>query len=804
MEDYGYQSDNESCNDSDHALYFKKYSSGELYKGSTEKLNIFNNIITNNNNNSKKRCTVRDIILYTLAVVAGISLLSIPLCLVLKSNSDSFNGCISFKVKCPPEFERPPLILIAMDGFRYDYIEKWSNYTPAINDLISNGVVSPMRPVFPTNTFPNLYSIVTGLYPISHGIVNNEFLDREIDTEFNTKSEETDETEWYKGEAIWSTAMRQGIKAATFFWPGSDKVRNNKRPTMFREYNESVPFSKRVETVLRWLNMDTGYRAYIYALYLEEPGNTVMKYGPDSVEVGNAIKKVDSAIEILMDGLKDMNLIGCANVILVSDHGISKVDLNKIIKVKELVKNYEVAVKPGNFPVIRPNSITEVGFFNYRGLISDMKNSSCEKQSFIVDFKSKLPKRFHYSNGFRVDVLSAYLEDGWQFTDENDNVKYQSGGLHGGDNSFPDMKAIFIGYGPAFLNDISAPIFDNIELYNLMCEITGIKPANNNGTLGSLNHILRNPVNSGKFPQDVTKESSCNRHSYTGKDYGCYCKDIMRNPRGNKKERANMRAKSYTFNLPFGKPSVYAEDDYCILKNNDYVTAYSKPYKSPLWTSFTLDDYNITDLYNNTCYIQDMRIMYHINLCKFYKNQNDIGFNFLYPVSIYTDNIQNLFETNTSPMYNNFIKVWNVFMKFILKEYIHEYGTVNVMVGPVYDNNSDGNRDSIRLIMNMLSRQRQQIFVPSDYFIILTSCHDKNTPLKDCFKNIRINAFVLPNSNTYYDNRCDDIELVKYVRNLLHIHRVRVRDIELLTEMNFYRDVYKQSSNITFLKTYLD
>ncbi|QRM15325.1 alkaline phosphodiesterase-like protein [Mudlarkpox virus] len=801
MEDHGYQSDGESYDSSTHALY--KDSNVYGCNSVKEEQHKHTDIFSTSNSIKKRKCTVRDIILYSLAVIAGISLISIPLCLVFKSTTSSYMGCISFRVSCPPEFERPPLILIALDGFRYSYLEKWVNNTPNINELIRTGVKAPMRPVFPTNTFPNLYSIVTGLYPVSHGIVNNEFIDRLSDTEFTVTSEDTDEVQWYKGDAIWTTAMKQGVKSAAFFWPGSDKVRNNKRPTMFREYNQSVSFNDRVETVLKWLKMDKGYKAYLYTIYFEEPGVTGLAKGPDSEEIGSALKKVDDAIGKLMLGLKEINIIGCANIILVSDHGMGKVDLNKVINTKELVKEHKVTISPGSFPSIRPKDMGDTGLFNYRKLMSDMMNCSERNQSFIVDFRSKLPKRLHYSSGFRVDLLGVYLQDGWQFTDENNNIKYQSGGIHGGDNMFPDMTAIFIGYGPAFLDDITVPIFDNIELYNVMCEIIGIKPSNNNGTRGSLNHILRNPASIPKFPQDITRESSCNRHSYTGKDYGCYCTDITRNSKGNKKERASTRATSYSYNLPFGKPSVSAEDDYCVLKNDEYVTAYSKPHRSPIWTSFTVDNYNITELYNNTCYIQDMRIMYHINLCRFYKTRlNDgISFSFLYPTSNDNDNIQNLFETNTSPMYKNFIKIWELLMTDFLRDYVEKHGEVNVMVGPVFDNNSDGKKDSIRLLMTMISRQ--QVHIPTDYFTILTSCKDSNTQLKDCI-NIEVDAFVLPNSDDYYDRQCYNNITNDDVKKLIKLHRVRVRDIELLTEMSFYRNLYKKSSNISFIKTHLD
>ncbi|AUD40134.1 alkaline phosphodiesterase [Flamingopox virus FGPVKD09] len=806
--DHGYQSDEErSIYSEDYTLYTIKEESKECISDAdnssiidkNKKVDIFYNVPI-----KKRKCETRDILLYSLSIIAAISVIMIPLCLLFGSRDSRFGGCISFSVTCPPEFERPPLILIAMNGFRYDYLDKWEKYIPTIKDLTDHGVRAPMRPVYPTNTFPNLYSIVTGLYPVSHGIIDNEFIDRETDIEFTIGSEETEEVQWFKGEPIWTTIMKNGLKSATFFWPGSDKVIPRKRPTMYRNYNKSVPYEERVNTILKWLKMDTGYRPYFYALYFEEPGSSGYEYGPDDERVGEALEKVDKAIALLMKGLEEMKLIGCANVILVSDHGMSNVDPKKIVNLKDYIKTHDVVIKPGAAPVIRPKDIAQTGVFDYSGIIS---STSCvmDDQPFIVSYRSKLPKRLHYGSGFRTEILGVYLEEGWQLTDENGNLEHRSGGFHGSDNNFQDMTAVFVGYGPAFLDDVRVPIFDNIELYNVMCEILGIKPANNNGTVGSLNNILRNSRYTHSSSLDITKESTCDRHAYVGDHLkGCTCNNVDRfSSKGNKEDRSRTRSSSYIYNLPFGKPAILLNNHHhCVIKNDHYVTAYSKIHILPLWTSFSLDSsYNSTNIYNETCYLQDMRIMYSKEACRYYSTQKVVTYGYLYPANDL--DFQSLLETNIVPMYPNFKKIWEVFISSILSRYVQKYGIVNVITGPVFDNDSNGIRDRDRLI-SMLSGYNK-VYVPTDYFVILTYCNDKYSSLNDCSTNLKAEAFVVPNSDSYYNEWCsrENITSVSYVSKILNLHRVRVKDIETLTGMSFYRNVYKTSSNIAYLKTYI-
>ncbi|XP_008945823.1 PREDICTED: ectonucleotide pyrophosphatase/phosphodiesterase family member 1-like, partial [Merops nubicus] len=185
--------------------------------------------------------------------------------------------------QCPKGFTKSPVLLFSLDGFRAEYLQTWGGLLPVISKLQKCGTyTSSMRPVYPSKTFPNHYSIVTGLYPESHGIIDNKMYDPKRNAFFTLKSEEKFNPQWYQGQPIWLTAMYQGLKAATFFWPGSDVAVNGTFPNLYEIYNSSIPFEERVVTVLRWLQLPEDERPHFYTLYLEEPDASGHQFGPVS------------------------------------------------------------------------------------------------------------------------------------------------------------------------------------------------------------------------------------------------------------------------------------------------------------------------------------------------------------------------------------------------------------------------------------------------------------------------------------------------------------------------------------------
>uniref|UniRef100_A0A8C6SSC5 Ectonucleotide pyrophosphatase/phosphodiesterase 1 n=1 Tax=Neogobius melanostomus TaxID=47308 RepID=A0A8C6SSC5_9GOBI len=309
--------------------------------------------------------------------------------------------------QCPPGFTKPPLILVSLDGFRAEYLKDHSSHIPVINALRKYGTSTPhMRPVYPTKTFPNHYSIVTGLYPESHGIVDNKMYDVKRNAFFSLKTNEKFNAEWYQGEPVWVTAMRQNLKTATFFWPGSDVNITGTFPTFYHMYDQKVNFEKRVTTMFEWLELPEGQRPDFLTLYMDEPDSSGHRHGPGSKQVVEALENVDRILGMFMDGLKERNLHNCVNLIVVSDHGMEEATCDKAVFVSSYVNDTEgFTVIQGPAARIRPSRLPE-------------EYSTCEflthDQAMRPYLKEHLPKRFHFAHHERIERGHLYMKEGWQ------------------------------------------------------------------------------------------------------------------------------------------------------------------------------------------------------------------------------------------------------------------------------------------------------------------------------------------------------------------------------------------------------
>ncbi|MDW7680937.1 MAG: ectonucleotide pyrophosphatase/phosphodiesterase, partial [bacterium] len=235
----------------------------------------------------------------------------------------------------------PHLILVSFDGFRWDYPQR--GLTPNLELMAQNGVSAlSLKPVFPTKTFPNHYSIITGLYPINHGIILNDFLDRFHQKRYKLGDVESiRNAQWYWGEAFWETAERQGIKTGSYFWPGSELTLDYRRPTFFEFYDHDRPYTKRVEAVLDWLSLPVEQRPHFVTLYFDATDTDGHRYGPHSPEIDQAIQRLDNILGMLFDGLKQIGLEEQTNIIVVSDHGMSAVSNQRLINIDRLISNFK-------------------------------------------------------------------------------------------------------------------------------------------------------------------------------------------------------------------------------------------------------------------------------------------------------------------------------------------------------------------------------------------------------------------------------------------------------------------------------
>lgn len=381
---------------------------------------------------------------------------------------------------------KPTVILISFDGFRWDYMEKTD--TPNLQHLAANGVrAQRMIPSFPSKTFPNHYTLVTGLYPENHGIVSNRMWDPNLNKAFVYKDSLNNlESVWWGGEPIWSTAVKQGQRSATFFWPGSEAEIGDIRPTYSRPYDGKVPDSSRADQVLQWLDLPVEQRPTLITLYFSLTDEIGHKYGPESKEILSAIRAMDTVAGRLIDGLKARSLFNKVNIIVTADHGFATVSADSLIFLDDYIDMSSV------------NAIMEspvVGLRSKDGdnqkLFDIMANAHTHMHAYNKD---NMPPRFHYSKNDRISPVVLVADEGWSITTKsylNKHKDYQFGGNHGFDNELLCMGAIFVAHGPAFKKGYLVEPFQNIHVYELMTHILGLKPAPNDGSFDAVKKMLK-------------------------------------------------------------------------------------------------------------------------------------------------------------------------------------------------------------------------------------------------------------------------------------------------------------------------
>ncbi|MEP6718470.1 MAG: ectonucleotide pyrophosphatase/phosphodiesterase [bacterium] len=386
---------------------------------------------------------------------------------------------------------RPTVILISLDGFRYDYLAKYPS--PHLNSLARTGVRARwLIPSFPTKTFPNHYSIATGLYPAHHGIVENEFYDPQFNAVFNLhKREEVEKGRWWLGEPIWVTAEKQNQRAAAMFFPGTEAEIAGKRPSYWKVYDAKVPNADRVDMVLQWLDLPLGQRPTLFTLYFSDTDEAGHHFGPDSKQTRHAVAELDTAIGRLISGLRTRQIFTQVNLIIVSDHGMAAVDPKNMILLDQM---FDISLAEHIFwtPEIvsifpRPGQALKIYSSLRRRLPPQAR----------VFRKSEIPERFHYRNNPRIAPLLVLPDEGWALmnreglTEINKSASGPAKGRHGYDNQLRSMRAIFIGHGQAFRSHAVVAPFGNIQIYNIMTRILGLKAAPNDGDFAVSRQVLK-------------------------------------------------------------------------------------------------------------------------------------------------------------------------------------------------------------------------------------------------------------------------------------------------------------------------
>lgn len=384
---------------------------------------------------------------------------------------------------------KPTVILISLDGFRYDYLDKY--HPPNLTALAKTGVRAKwMIPSFPTKTFPNHYTIATGLYPENHGIVENNVYD--FGTVFSmSKIDQVLDPRWWGGEPIWVTAEKQGQIAASYFFVGTGTEIQGRWPSIYRNYNGKVPNTLRVDKVLGWLDLPVEKRPTMISMYFSTTDDVGHEFGPDAEETKYAVWEVDEYIGRLISGLRARGVENEANIVVVSDHGMANYFPKDATFLDDFF-DFGLAEK-----IIWTNEIVQI--FPKEGRtdeifvkIKNLPKTTCWK-------KGELPERLHYNHGKRVAPIVCSSALGWMTTNhkryeewyEDLEEKDHPRGAHGYDNRYQEMQATFIAHGRAFKKGVIVEPFENVNVYELMCWILRLKPAKNDGALSNVSGMFR-------------------------------------------------------------------------------------------------------------------------------------------------------------------------------------------------------------------------------------------------------------------------------------------------------------------------
>jgi len=386
-----------------------------------------------------------------------------------------------FRKDCRKPFKNY-VVLVSLDAFRWDYYKLYN--TPNLNRIAKDGVKAErMISSFPTVTFPNHYSIATGLYPDHHGLINNSFPAPDLGLFYRMGDRAAVENpDFYGGEPIWVTAEKQGARSASFFWVGSEAAVEGIQPTYWKKYDSKVTFEERIDTVIKWLGYPREKRPELVTLYFDEPDATSHDFGPVSPETGKVVNRLDSLMGVLRIKLAALPESKRINLIILSDHGMTSVSSEKYINLKSLIPDRMIASISGGNPVYLINP-SEGKRDSVLYLLGNVKGLKAWK-------KSEVPAKWHYGTNPRIPEIVVVADSSWSIGTRTDGSSIR-GGAHGYDNSNSDMFSIFYAAGPSFKKNYKFKELDNIDVYNLLCRILDLQPAKNDGNPAHIKGMLR-------------------------------------------------------------------------------------------------------------------------------------------------------------------------------------------------------------------------------------------------------------------------------------------------------------------------
>jgi predicted AlkP superfamily pyrophosphatase or phosphodiesterase len=381
------------------------------------------------------------------------------------------------------------VILISLDGWRWDYSSRAS--VPNLRSLMARGVrAEGLIPSFPTKTFPNHYTLVTGLYPGHHGVVGNSMRDPRTGRLFTMqKREEVSDAMWWGGDPIWNLVRRTGGKAAAMFWPGSEAPIGGMHPDYWEPFEHDRPNSDRVDKVLAWLDLPPATRPAFMTLYMSDVDAAGHSFGPSSPELGQALERVDDALGRLLRGIQSRGLADVVNLVVTSDHGMAETSRSRVLVVDDLVP-------PADGEIVDLNPT--LGIWPRPGREDALyRRLSAAHPRLSVYRRGQTPAHWVYRDHERVPPIIGVMDEGWSIlrrgsvTDAFVRSIRRVGGSHGYDPRVKSMQGLFVAAGPAFKPGVTVPPFENVNVYAVLCAVLGVEPNPNDGDPAFPRTVLR-------------------------------------------------------------------------------------------------------------------------------------------------------------------------------------------------------------------------------------------------------------------------------------------------------------------------
>lgn len=373
-------------------------------------------------------------------------------------------------------------VIISLDGFRWDYPDAFD--TPFLDRLATEGVKAVMMPSFPSKTFPNHYTLATGLYPDHHGIINNTFTIRKTGKVYSLSNMETrTDPQYYGGDPIWLTAERQGVKSATVFWVGSDVAIKGRHATYWHDYPteaEKMSLPQRCDEVVRLLSLPEDERPHFIMAYFEQPDRSGHQNGPICRDTRRAMEYMDLLLDEMWQRIQWLPIGAQVNLIITGDHGMTWLDPERQISPSQYLKKEWVASLDNDFPVLinatKPKHV------------ADIVKALSHVDHIRVWKRDEIPAYLHYGTNENMSDIVVLPDVGWYFSDS----KLKNKGSHGFDHTCSDMWVGFRAIGPDFKQGYTRPnTFRNVCIYPMLCHLLGITPSPNDGSLDEVSDLLQ-------------------------------------------------------------------------------------------------------------------------------------------------------------------------------------------------------------------------------------------------------------------------------------------------------------------------